>query len=449
MANNEIIILPIESIAVPETNLHIEYSNDDAKSLAKNVTLLNMDEPIIVRPNGDKFEIVSGEKVVLAAIAAGFKYLPVIAISSINDYSLARQLNGNNYYTELIAAEKKIKNLMKYAAENRREEVNKLKVMLSPLEREHLERVELKEIQRILREKKKQYALLKARLEVEVAASNSTPDLPAIHKKNLEKVVYEKRLPRNKLNNLNGKQWIKFTKTWFVHNPPPRKGVEILHPAKFPETMVAEFIEFFTKEGQRVLDPFAGIGSTLVACDMTNRIGIGIEIEEKWAKIAKMRSKQTVIVGDVREIDKMNLPIVDFVITSPPYWKQLKNAKIRQKPRDDIGIPTDYSSNPRNLGNIERYEDFLNALRDVFDKVYNIVKFGGYLVIITNNVFLEGKLFPLAFDTAIYLSRYGRWTLKDEKIWLQDNKQLLPLGIYNEWIGNRCHEYCLIFRKET
>ena len=49
----------------------------------------------------------------------------------------------------------------------------------------------------------------------------------------------------NKLNNLTGKEWIKFTKSWFIHNPPPRQKKKLLHPASFPETLVKKFIEFF------------------------------------------------------------------------------------------------------------------------------------------------------------------------------------------------------------
>ncbi len=58
--------------------------------------------------------------------------------------------------------------------------------------------------------------------------------------------------------NLNSKTWLKFQKSWFVHNPPPRKKGVLVHPAKFPETMAQEFIEFFTKKNENVLDPMAG-----------------------------------------------------------------------------------------------------------------------------------------------------------------------------------------------
>ena len=82
----------------------------------------------------------------------------------------------------------------------------------------------------------------------------------------------------------------------------------------------------------------------------------------------------------------------------------------------------------------------------IFDKVYDLVENGGYLTIITNNIYTNGRLYPLAFDTLITLSE--KWVPKDEKLWLQDDKPLVPLGVYSSYVGNRHHQYCLIFRKE-
>jgi len=61
-------------------------------------------------------------------------------------------------------------------------------------------------------------------------------------------------------------------------------------------------------------------------------------------------------------------------------------------------------------------------------------------------VYADGKLYPLAFDILIALS--SKWVPKDEKLWLQDDKPLLPLGVYSEWVSNRHHQYCLIFKKD-
>ena len=82
----------------------------------------------------------------------------------------------------------------------------------------------------------------------------------------------------NKLNDLEPKAWLKFQKSWFIHNPPRRRKDVLRHPAKFPETMAQEFIEFFTKRGQTVLDPMAGTGSTLVAA-LRARLGLPADAE--------------------------------------------------------------------------------------------------------------------------------------------------------------------------
>ena len=321
---------------------------------------------------------------------------------------------------------------------------------LLPEEKERLEEVRARETRKILEERKKKAEFMKTKAEITEMEVEIPKKLSEEYRKWIEKTERKEIEERNKLNDLTSTEdWVKFTKTWFIHNPPPRKPGEMLHPSKFPETLIAEFIGFFTKKGQIVLDPLLGTGSTLVACDMTERIGIGIELEEQWAKIARTRTKQTIILGDSRNIDKMNIPQVDFVITSPPYWNQLKRASIRQEERSELGIPTEYSDDESNIGNIDDYEKFVEEQREILDKVYDVVKPGGYMVVITNNVFFDGRLYPLAFDTAISLSRSRRWILKDEKIWLQDNKRLLPLGVFNAWVGNRCHEYCLIFRKEA
>ena len=70
-------------------------------------------------------------------------------------------------------------------------------------------------------------------------------------------------------------------------------------------------------------------------------------------------------------------------------------------------LPTVYGNDKRDLGNIRSYERFLEEQADVFTKVYDLMKNGSYLVVITNNVYKDGRLYPLAFDTAKSLSRLG------------------------------------------
>lgn len=268
--------------------------------------------------------------------------------------------------------------------------------------------------------------------------------------------------PYNTLNDLTGKEWIKFTKSWFIHRPPRRKNDEILHPAKYPETLVEEFIRFFTKQDDWVFDPFLGTGSTLIAAGNANRNGVGIEIMNKYFNTSKKRISVGKYETDLKPLlgSSQNLLKVldknglnkefDFVITSPPYWNQLERSSLRQKGRADKGLDTKYSSKKGDIGNVSDYEEFLEAQAKIFDQVYDVTKENGYLVVITNNVYFNGELYPLAFDTAASLRKRGNksWKLKDEKIWLQDDKPLIALGVNNAWVGNRHHQYCLILRKE-
>jgi hypothetical protein len=71
---------------------------------------------------------------------------------------------------------------------------------------------------------------------------------------------------------------------------------------------------------------------------------------------------------------------------------------------------------------------------------------GAYLTIIVKNVKKGGKIYPLAWDLAKRLC--AAYTLKDEKIWAQDNQRLAPYGLGNAWVSNTFHHYCLQFRKE-
>src|ERR1700675_2225527 len=91
----------------------------------------------------------------------------------------------------------------------------------------------------------------------------------------------------NRLNDLDSKTWLKFQKSWFIHNPPPRRKDVLTHPAKFPETLAEEFIRFFTKRGQTVLDPMVGTGSTLGACLRARRRGVGVELNERYYTMAQ------------------------------------------------------------------------------------------------------------------------------------------------------------------
>jgi DNA modification methylase len=266
----------------------------------------------------------------------------------------------------------------------------------------------------------------------------------------------------NKLNDLDSKSWLKFQKSWFIHNPPPRKKGVLVHPAKFPETLAQEFIEFFTKQGGTVLDPMAGTGSALVAALRAGRNSYGIELNAKYAEIAKQIIEEertalgekvegltsNVINGDAAQITDYQFPAVDYVLTSPPYWDMLhaKGAETQKKRRDSADLDVHYSDDPHDLGNIRDYEEFLEKLVNIYKGLRPVLCEKAYLTIIVKNVKKGGKIYPLAWDIARELGK--TYTLKDEKIWVQDNQRLAPFGLGSAWVSNTFHHYCLQFRNE-
>ncbi len=70
------------------------------------------------------------------------------------------------------------------------------------------------------------------------------------------------------------------------------------HPTEKPVALLRELIEMSSKHGETVLDPFAGVGSTLVAAIAEGRRGIGIEIEEKYIPIAIERIREAERLAD-------------------------------------------------------------------------------------------------------------------------------------------------------
>ncbi len=271
----------------------------------------------------------------------------------------------------------------------------------------------------------------------------------------------------NRLNELSAQQWLRFTKTWFIHNPPPRKKNEMLHPAKYPEDLIADFIAFFTKPGAVVFDPFLGTGSTLVACHQTNRNGIGIELQEKYATIARERvqkletqqrltgvgsalvAKQLVLQGNSAGLEllwkKYSLPDVDFVITSPPYGPMLNKKGLAAKEREEEGLDTAYSADESDLGNAGSYGEFVERLTKLFVSLKPMVKEGGHLVVILQNYMDKGEYKTLAWDVGKKLGEH--FQLRGERLWCQDNKTLYPYGYRYSFVPNVHHHYCLIFKK--
>lgn len=275
--------------------------------------------------------------------------------------------------------------------------------------------------------------------------------------------------PRNKLNDLLGKEWLPETKSfWFQKGlgaKHPHAQIERQHPAPFSFQDVQRLVLFFTKKGQRVLDPFSGTGSTVKACAVSERTGVGIELSEHWYNLSKQRIEYEVgegeslkhefINGDCREVlSNMDNESIDLVVTSPPYWSIL-NKKIDQKTkkRVEAGLATKYSENDRDLGNIDDYDEFLNELKNIFIKCSEVLKSNKYMCIIVSDFRNDSEFISFHSDIIQLLNKVEVddnhvLMLQGVKALLQNHKSLLPYGYPFSYVENIHHQYILIFKKQ-
>ena len=269
---------------------------------------------------------------------------------------------------------------------------------------------------------------------------------------------------RNKLNDLTAKEWI--VETISVWNQKglgaghPDAKIERQHPAPFSFTDVGRLIRYFTKRGQIVLDPFVGVGSTLKACAVDQRKGIGIELNPKFVELSRERldteigemfstvEDQKILEGDARDhIVNIEDESVDFVVTSPPYWSILKKEdhKVRQE-RLAKGLSKDYGDDPRDFAMIQNYEEFLEELTRLFGQCARTLKSGKYMAIIVSDFREKSRYIMFHADLARSLEQVGL-EMRGLKVLYQRHKKVFPYGYPYSYVPNIHNQYILILQK--
>jgi hypothetical protein len=255
---------------------------------------------------------------------------------------------------------------------------------------------------------------------------------------------------------------------WLIPKPPPRKKNEILHPAKFPETLIEQFIKLFSRENDNVFDPMVGTGSTVIAALRTKRNGYGTDLSGQFIKTALNRieheqapslfpgvePKGRVFLGDATKLDRIHeLDGVEFqyAVTSPPYWSMLTNpGSENQEARRNRNLPLVYSDHAQDLGNIADYDRFLDVLEDVYNQVADRLSEEGVLTVVVKNVKRNHILYPLAWDLVLRLcGPKGSFDYVGNTLWCQDDVGIKPFAVGIHWVSNILHTYCLHFQKRN
>lgn len=207
--------------------------------------------------------------------------------------------------------------------------------------------------------------------------------------------------PKNHINCLTAKEWMKsqIAIQEFYYEGRDIRDKNI-HPAVFPISLPRHFISLFTHEGELVLDPFVGIGTTMIAARYLNRNAVGFDLKKEYIDFAATRlnqvsfgsTKQILINDDALNIpDYLNKETVSLAITSPPYANMLNHARLNKSIRGDMRKNEhylkvqQYSDDPNDLGRMN-HDEYSRMLTKIYKGIYPLMREKGHVVINVNDV---------------------------------------------------------------
>ena len=267
----------------------------------------------------------------------------------------------------------------------------------------------------------------------------------------------------NHINCLTAKEWLKNQLgVWQFSYEKRDVRDKSLHPATFPLSLCRKVIELFSHEGELVLDPFVGSGTTLVAAQDTNRSAVGFDLAEKYVVLCKERliqqalfhgSDQAAIQDDARNIHRyLSDESVSLIWTSPPYSNLLnrkrKNKSRRDRKNSQLNKVEQYSQDPRDLGTMP-LDSYTKSMGDIFESLLPLLKPKGHCVINVPDMWWENQRITIHVSLIEELRRRG-FELRNTIIWDRTNI-VNRIGIFG-WPSNyitmgTTFEYLLDFWK--
>lgn len=266
--------------------------------------------------------------------------------------------------------------------------------------------------------------------------------------------------PNNTLNDRTGKEWLFFTKS-VLRTSYPRThghGLRREHGANKPPLLMQHIIEFFTKPGGTVLDPFAGVGGTLLGASLAGRRATGIEINPHWLEVyrrvcrAEAIAEQETIAGDCRAV----LPrmardgrVFDLIATDPPYSVALAKTMctgrydLAQR-RTDFDRFSDDAGDLRNLADFAAYYDAMEAVARL---LVPVLVPGGYCAVLVRDSYQQGRYVFASAELSRRFERAG-FCMKGCKVWYGTGARVRPYGYPRAYVPNIVHQNILIFRRE-
>jgi len=264
---------------------------------------------------------------------------------------------------------------------------------------------------------------------------------------------------KNRLNELTGREWVYWSKSVINRPYPPslQHALRSRHGGQKPPELCAELNRLFTKSGGRVLDPFAGVGGTLLGASLCGRSAVGVELNPEWVGIYRRvcalegLAEQRMIEGDSRrklgELAAEGLRF-DFLLTDVPYWRMDKARRSNgaykrvgevQRPRRASKLQAFNDLEPRTK------EQWLAGLASVFQAALPLLEPRAYLAVFIGDMYHGGRFHFLSAELAAALEGLGL-TLKANLIWYDVSKSLHVYGYQYEFIPSMIHQSILVFR---
>lgn len=255
--------------------------------------------------------------------------------------------------------------------------------------------------------------------------------------------------PPNYLNCMDPKEWLKCQLgVWrFSYESRDIRDKKI-HPATFPIALAARVIALFTHQGELVLDPFVGSGTTLVAAQDLDRNAVGFDLQPEYIQLAKARlaqarllnqSRQIAICDDARNIDAYLQPnTVSLILTSPPYANLLNRPRLNksrrsdQRKNDQYRKIEQYSQDPRDLGTLD-LEAYSQEMGKIFSKLLPLLKPRAHCVINVPDMWWEDRRITIHISLVEVLRAVG-YELRNIIIWDRTNI-VNRIGIFG-WPSN-------------
>jgi DNA modification methylase len=271
--------------------------------------------------------------------------------------------------------------------------------------------------------------------------------------------------PPKHINCMTAKEWIKSQLgVWQFYYESRDIRDKNAHPATYPISLAARCISLFTHEGELVLDPFVGSGTTLVAAQDLNRNAVGFDLKGEYVELSKSRladsgreadARQLAICADARDIaNYMEPDSVSLIMTSPPYANLLNRPRLNKSRRgverkNDQYLKTEqYSQDARDLGTLS-LDTYQQAMAEIYGGLFPLLKERGHCVIDVPDMWLDNRRIMIHTAVVEALRSVG-YELRNTIIWDRTNI-VNRVGIFG-WPSNyitmgTTFEYLLDFWK--